>query len=264
MKPAPPINIGLLGFGRTGSLAAKEIIQDSSLNLKWVCRKRCSEEIKFASQALGHKSEFAPFIMHEELTKDFLAANPIDVLIDFSSSTAVECYDLIASNGIKIVSAISKYNEKDFSLLRQAAEKTALLHSPNITLGINWLIIASKVLKKIIPEADIEIIEQHFREKKEVSGTALKIAEQLNLDSSKKVNSIRVGSLVGKHEVIFGLKNQTITLVHESTDRGAFGAGAIYAVKWLVNKKSGLYSIEEAFHEKFMHQFTNLYQQPVL
>lgn len=264
MKSVSSIRIGLLGFGRTGGLVAKEIIQDGTLNLMWVCRKHRPNDINFASQALGYKSEFAPFIMQEELTKDFLAANPIDVLVDFSSSTAIEYYDLIASNGIKIVSAISKYNGEELNLLKKISEKTALLHSPNITLGINWLIIASKVLKKIIPEADIEIIEQHFREKKEVSGTALKIAEQLNLDSSKKVNSIRVGSLVGKHEIIFGLKNQTITLVHESTDRGAFGAGAIYALKWLINKKSGMYSIEEAFHEKFMHQFTNLCQQPVL
>lgn len=148
MKSIASINIGLLGFGRTGSLVAKEIIQDSSLNLVWVCRKRSLNDVKFASQALGYKSEFAPFIAIEDLTKDFLSANPIDVLIDFSSCTAIDCYDLIASNGIKIVSAISKYNEREFTLLNRASEKTALLHSPNITLGINWLIIASKVLKK--------------------------------------------------------------------------------------------------------------------
>ncbi|NCC49039.1 MAG: hypothetical protein EOM13_08300, partial [Clostridia bacterium] len=84
------------------------------------------------------------------------------------------------------------------------------------SIGINFLIEASKVLQKIAPQADIEIIEEHFREKKDVSGTALRIAHDLGLDKQKHVNSIRVGGIVGRHEVVFGLPNQTIRLVHES------------------------------------------------
>ena len=121
-----------------------------------------------------------------------------------------------------------------------------MLYSPNITLGINFLIEASKFLQKIAPTADIEIIEEHFREKKNVSGTALRIAEDLGLDTKKHVNSIRVGGIIGKHEVVFGLPNQTIRIIHESLNRAAFGQGAIYAAKWIMGKDNGMYSMEQA------------------
>jgi 4-hydroxy-tetrahydrodipicolinate reductase len=113
-------------------------------------------------------------------------------------------------------------------------------------LGINFLIAASKVLQKIAPQADIEIVEEHFRDKKDVSGTALRIAEDLNLDKDNCVNSVRVGGIIGRHEVIFGLPHQTIRLIHESLSRAAFGQGAIYAAKWLMKKKKGIYTMEQA------------------
>jgi 4-hydroxy-tetrahydrodipicolinate reductase len=114
------------------------------------------------------------------------------------------------------------------------------------------LIEASKVLQRITPHADIEIIEEHFRDKNDVSGTALRIAEDLGLDRKMHVNSIRVGGIVGKHEVIFGLPNQTIRIVHESLNRAAFGQGAIYAAKWLMSKDIGIYTMEEAVALSFV------------
>jgi 4-hydroxy-tetrahydrodipicolinate reductase len=133
--------------------------------------------------------------------------------------------------------------------LNELSQYTAVLYSPNITLGINFLIEASKLLKRIVPNADIEIIEEHFKGKKGVSGTALRIAEDLGLDKQIHVNSIRVGGIVGRHEVVFGLPNQTIRLVHESINRSAFGQGAIYAAKWIMGKDSGMYSMEEAISQ---------------
>jgi 4-hydroxy-tetrahydrodipicolinate reductase len=100
------------------------------------------------------------------------------------------------------------------------------------------------MLLKIAPHADVEIVEEHFRQKRDTSGTALKIAKVLGLNTKKHVNSVRVGGVVGRHEVIFGLPNQTVRLVHESISRKAFGQGAIFAAKWLVNKPKGLYTME--------------------
>ncbi|MFN3455474.1 MAG: dihydrodipicolinate reductase C-terminal domain-containing protein [Pseudobdellovibrio sp.] len=74
----------------------------------------------------------------------------------------------------------------------------------------------------------------------------------------RQVNSIRVGGVVGKHEVIFGLPNQTIRLIHESINRAAFGAGAAFAGKWLHEKPSGLYTMEQVFHEKFLKKIKHL------
>lgn len=250
--------VGLLGFGKTGSLVAKEIVLDKQFDLRWVCRRVVPESQLFASHSLGFDKSFAPFLQSSSLTSEFLSKNPVDVIIDFSSSLSTATYDLLASHKIKIVSAISNYTQDEFQLVTNASLKTAIMASPNITLGINWLLVASKVLKKIIPHADVEIVEEHFRNKKDISGTALKMAEHLNIEPKKHVNSIRVGGIVGKHEVIFGLPHQTIRLVHESVSRSAFGTGALFAAKWLLNKPNGLYKMEHLIHEKFIKHISNL------
>ena len=246
------ISVGLIGFGRTGSLVAKEIVTDPDLDLKWVCRRHIPSTITYASHALGFDDNFAPFVAAANLDLNFLKNNPVDLVIDFSANESSKLYSTLSEAGVKIVSAISNYSETDLELIKKASEKTAILASPNITLGINWLILASKLLQKIIPHADIEIVEEHFRQKSETSGTALKLAEHLNLDYESRVNSIRVGGIVGKHEVIFGLPYQTIRLTHESISRSAFGTGAIFASKWFINKDAGLYKMENIFYEKFL------------
>ena len=170
----------------------------------------------------------------------------VDVIIDFSASCAVEEYSNAAKCGTRIVSAISHYDGEEMDHIRELSRQTAVLYSPNITLGVNFLIEASKKLKSIAPHADIEIIEEHFKEKKGVSGTALRIAEDLGLDKEKNINSIRVGGVIGKHEVVFGLPNQTIRIIHESISKAAFGQGAIYAAKWIMSRDKGLFSMEQA------------------
>lgn len=252
------MRIGLIGFGRTGSVVAKEIVSDSTLSLEWVCRNTVSKDLLYASHSLGFDKKFAPFISGSNLNKKFLSKHPVDIVIDFSSGTASSLYHTIAGSGSRIVSAISNYTKEQFKLISDASAVTSILHSPNITLGINWLMIASKLLQKMIPQADIEVVEEHFRDKKDVSGTALKLASHLSLDPDQHVNSIRVGGIIGKHEVIFGLPYQTLRLTHESINRSAFGSGAIFASKWIKNKSNGLYTMENAIQEKFLKNIIEL------
>lgn len=252
------LRVGLFGFGRTGSIVAKEIVNDSELSLEWVCRKSIPSNLNFASHAIGFDGNFAPFVSFENMSTEFLKKSPVDIVIDFSSSAASASYEILAKAGVKIITAISKYSPEEINLVKKASQETAVLASPNITLGINWLMIASKVLKHIIPHADIEVVEEHFRDKKEISGTALKLASHLELEPSQHVNSIRVGGIVGRHEVIFGLPYQTIRITHESINRAAFGTGAVFAGKWLHNKSAGFYTMEQVIHEKFLKKIAEL------
>lgn len=241
------IRIGMFGFGKTGSVVAQEILQDEVCDLIWVLRKSKRNEGEYASRLLGFESKKGRIDSIDSIDKDtFFKDNYADVIIDFSTSSAVESYRPAAAYGTRIVSAISKYEKTQLDQLKALSRETAVLYSPNITLGINFLIEVSKVLQRIVPNADIEIIEEHFKGKPDISGTALRIAEDLGLDMKTHVNSIRVGGIVGKHEVVFGLPNQTIRIVHESLSRAAFGQGAIYASKWLMNKGRGIYTMEEA------------------
>ncbi len=241
------ISIGLFGFGRTGSVVANEIITNSDCELKWVLRESVKNKGEFASHLLGYEYEEGKiFSLHGVDFDHFFEENKVDVIIDFSTSSAVNTYKNSIQYGTRIVSAISNYDPKDIEHLKELSLQTAILYSPNITLGINFLMEASKLFQKIAPNADIEIIEEHFRKKKDVSGTALRIAEELGLDKEQHINSVRVGGIVGKHEVIFGLPNQTIRIIHESHNRAAFGQGAIYAAKWIMSREKGIYSMEQA------------------
>lgn len=249
-----PLTIGLFGFGRTGSVVAKEIIKDEMLELVWVIRNSDKNEGEYASRLLGFSHDVGKIFSVQHIDfEQFYELNNVDVIIDFSNTSSVNEYKRAGKYGIRVVSAISNYNENNFEQLKMISKEIAVLYSPNITIGVNFLIEASKLLKKIVPNADIEIIEEHFREKKSVSGTALRIAQDLDIDSEEHVKSVRVGGIVGTHEVIFGLPNQTIRIKHESINRAAFGQGAIYAAKWIMNKDKDMYSMEEAI-SSFMTQ----------
>lgn len=146
--------------------------------------------------------------------------------------------------GITLVSAISSYTEDDLQYGRSLGADTRVLCSPNITLGINFLIVSAKLLRKVAPYADVEILEQHFRDKPEVSGTARKIAEQLEVDGDR-ITSLRLGGIVGHHEVIFGFPYQAVRLIHDSIRREAFGTGAAFALIQLVNCDKGFFTFDD-------------------
>lgn len=239
------IKVGLFGFGKTGKLVANELISDDSFSLQWVVKRTRRFGENYASMPLGIRTKTGHIFSATKLGPHFFEKHPVDIIIDFSSAQSCHTYAPAAKLGVRIITAISKYEKKELAAVEKMAKQTAVLYSPNITLGINFLLVVSQVLQKIAPHADIEIVEEHFREKKETSGTALKIAQVLGLEQNKRVNSIRVGGVVGRHEVVFGLPNQTIRLVHESINRAAFGQGAIFGAKWLADKGPGLYTMEQ-------------------
>lgn len=243
------IKIGLFGFGKTGKAVAGELLQEEKFALQWIVRKTKTNKMQYAGRLFGYESDIAPIYSESEINNNFFIENKVDIIIDFSNTIGYKSYKYATEIGIRVISAISKYDQSAIKELKRYSQNTAVLYSPNITLGINFLMVASQVLQKIAPHADIEIVEEHFREKKETSGTALKIANVLGLEKENHVNSIRVGGIVGKHEIIFGLQNQTIRLTHESINKAAFGQGAIFAAKWLINKKIGYYSMEQIIAE---------------
>lgn len=244
------IKIGIFGFGRTGKTVVHEFIKDEMYQVAWVVRKSSSDNNKFASQLLDLETESGVIFSTDQMTEDFFRDNPVDLLIDFSDTSGVRYYQWAADQGISIISAVSQYDAEDMALLHSLARKVPVLYSPNITLGINVLMAASQILHKIAPQADIAIVEEHFRDKAEISGTAKKIANSLDVNHDK-ICSIRAGGIIGRHEIIFGLPNQTIRLIHDSISRAAFGQGAIFASKYLLGKSKGLYTMDHAITEMF-------------
>lgn len=239
--------IGLIGFGKTGKAVANVILQNQSYSLEWVLRKSLILDNRSVPEFFGIESSEPGYIYSlETITiEELIDKHPVDFIIDFSSSTGIYTYHhIVAAKGIKVISAISHYSAKEIQILEKLAKETAVFWSPNITLGVNYLLFVAKILKKIAPWVDIEIIEEHFKGKDGVSGTAIKIAETLELDK-ENINSLRAGGIVGKHEIVFGFPFQTVRLIHESISREAFGNGVIFVADNLIKKKKGIYKFED-------------------
>jgi 4-hydroxy-tetrahydrodipicolinate reductase len=241
------MKIGLIGFGKTGKAVANVILQNKEFRLEWVFRRSTLLESRSVPEFLGIESNEPGLIYSSSKINitELLNKHPVDIIIDFSSETGIYTYGVIAGERkIKIITAVSHYEEADREFLKKISAHTVVFWSPNITLGVNYLLFAAKFLKKISPEVDIEIIEEHFKEKKGVSGTAIKIAEALDLEKSD-INSVRAGGIVGKHELIFGFPYQTVRLIHESISREAFGNGVLFVAENLADKENGLYNFED-------------------
>ncbi|MCL7462584.1 dihydrodipicolinate reductase C-terminal domain-containing protein [Pseudomonas sp. NW5] len=250
------MNVGLIGFGRTGKSVASVLLESSDTRLEWVIRGSANPEQKTAAECLGIVSNNPARIFgrHDLSMTQLLDRHPVDVIIDFSCCDGLELYaEEAARRGIAIISAISQYPEERIAQLQALGAHTRILWSPNITLGINFLILAAKILKQIAPDADIEIIEEHFANKPETSGTAKVIAESLDKPCDE-IKSIRAGGIVGRHEILFGFPNQTVRLSHESIAREAFGNGVLFAAQNLLQKDHGFYSMQDLLEPYFFER----------
>lgn len=241
------MKLGLIGFGKTGRDVASVLLKQEDLELDWVVRRSTKMEHRSVKEILEIDSDNRAEIysMAHIQYEDLLYNHPVDILIDFSSDESIYQYgETAARYGIKIISAVSHYDTEAQDFIQKIAKKTTVFWSPNITLGINYLIFAAKFLQSIAPTVDIEIIEEHFKNKPGISGTALKLADALNLKKSS-INSIRAGGIVGRHQVIFGFKNQTIRMIHESISREAFGNGVIFVARQMIGQKPGFYNYDD-------------------
>lgn len=248
-----------MGYGRAGRIAALEILKDPELELAWVARREWPRTQGAPADA-PHRlhlegEEIRALSMSELAEHDAPQAHPVDLIVDLSGSSAIHCYAHFTGKGTRVVSAISHYEPGDLRALRRAARRAPVLHSPNITLGINLVLVLARVLRKLIPQADVQIIEEHFSAKSGRSGTAEQLARMLGLEADASIHSIRAGGIVGKHELIFGLPTQTIRLVHESVNRAAFARGALQAGKWLMEAEPDLYTMEKLVLRKMQFGF---------
>jgi 4-hydroxy-tetrahydrodipicolinate reductase len=247
------MKVGLFGFGKAGKATASVLLTSKDCTLQWIIRKTSTLDHRSASDYLGIKSGDPAYIYSKDEFADIIKdkKNKVDVIIDFSNEKSIYEYGTYAAqNKIAVVTAISRYQEKEKEYLKRLSKKTSVLWSPNITIGINFLMMAAQVLKKIAPECDIEIIEEHFKAKSEVSGTAKVLAKKLAVEDTN-IKAIRAGGIVGKHEILFGFPYQVVRLTHESISREAFGNGALFAARSIVHKKSGLYTMEDLFKPYF-------------
>lgn len=192
-----------------------------------------------------------------------------DVIIDFASAKAVDhLLDYCAATGTPVVLCTTGLSEEQIRRVEETAEKAAVLRSANMSLGINLLLKLVKEAARVLAAADfdIEILEKHHNRKLDApSGTALALADSINeamesqyhyvYDRSSRrqkrdpreigIQSVRGGSIVGEHDVIFAGQDEVITISHIAYSRAIFAKGAVAAAKFLAGKTSGLYDMAD-------------------
>ena len=191
-----------------------------------------------------------------------------DVLIDFSNPSLLgPLLDFGLRTKTPLVLCTTGYNGQQAEAIRKASARVPIFSSGNMSLGINLLIeLAKKAAKVLGDDFDVEIIEMHHNQKIDApSGTARMIADgiagALNEDmeyvydrpSRRKprekneigIHSIRGGTIVGEHKVIFAGPQETITLSHTAQSKEIFALGALHAAEFMKDKAPGLYNMAD-------------------
>lgn len=195
-----------------------------------------------------------------------------DVIIDFSHHSALPALVSYAKKThTPLVIATTGHTEEELKLMRDAATEVAVFSSGNFSIGINLIIdLAAQAAKTLGVDFDVEIIEKHHNQKLDApSGTALMIANSIadvreeseyvyDRHTERKVretkeigiHSVRGGTIVGEHEVIFAGTNEVVTISHSAASREIFATGALRAAAYLAKKETGSYNMSDLISGK--------------
>ncbi len=256
------IKVGVMGArGRMGNEILRLSLEDEGIDVVAVWEAKGHPDLGKSIRELG--------IGEKDLVIDVFPSNlpEVDVVIDFTLPSATrEVVAEVERLRKKAVIGTTGLSEEDKEMIKKAAEKIAIVFSPNMSLGVNLLFVLTQLTVSVLPdEYEIEIIEAHHHHKKDApSGTAMRIWEILKagrgLSDSDVVfgrkgitgprrkeevgiHAIRCADIVGEHTVMFGVDGERIELVHKASSRRAFARGAILAAKFLKQESQGLYDM---------------------
>lgn len=192
-----------------------------------------------------------------------------DVIIDFASAKAIDkLLDYVETRKIPVVLCTTGLSEEQLARVEEVSKKVAVLKSANMSLGINTLFKVLKSVSPLLAEAgfDIEIVEKHHHFKVDApSGTALALGDAINESLPEKYeykfdrsqdriprpkneigfSSVRGGTIVGEHDVIFAGEDEVITFSHTAYSKSVFAKGAVEAAKFLKGQPAGHYTMKE-------------------
>lgn len=197
-----------------------------------------------------------------------------DVIIDFASAKAIDgLLDYCEKNMVPAVICTTGLSDEQLVRIQETSKKVAILKSANMSLGVNTLFKLLKEATKILAPAnfDIEIVEKHHNQKVDApSGTALALAdavkesldegyyykfdrsgERVKRDSRQiGISSVRGGTIVGEHEVLFCGEDEVIEFRHTAYSKAIFAKGAIEAAKFLSGKPAGFYDMGDVIDNR--------------
>ncbi|MBS7175059.1 4-hydroxy-tetrahydrodipicolinate reductase [Massiliimalia timonensis] len=227
---------------------------------------RCTEERKDCEIVAGvdlNTQAYSDFDIYPSFSE---CGESGDVIVDFSNPAVLDgMLDYALKTNTPVVIATTGYSPEQIEKIQKAAEQIPVFFSFNMSLGVNLLVsLAKKAAEVLGGQFDIEIIEKHHNQKIDApSGTALMIADAINdtLDQTQKymydrhaqrkkrdkneigIHSVRGGTIVGEHEVIFAGHDELLSLKHQAMSKEIFAVGAVNAAVFLKGKPAGIYDM---------------------
>jgi len=202
------------------------------------------------------------------LLKDLRA--PCDVLIDFTVGDGTLVWlETCVARRIPMVIGATGHDEPALVQIREASRTIPVVKDANYSTGIHALLaMLGPLVRKLGDGYDIEIVETHHRHKLDApSGTALLLLDEILRANGRTrdghvlfgrsgrseerakgqigVHAVRMGEIVGRHEIHLSGPGETLTLIHAAQSREAFAAGALRAAQWVVGRSPGLYSMRD-------------------
>jgi len=250
------INLAITGcMGRMGQQIIKSVRNDKNFNIVALTEnKKINKKIKGIKVNLNTEQVF----------------KKADLIIDFTiPKCTFEVLKIAAKLKKKVVIGTTGFSKNEESLIKKFSKKIPILKAGNMSLGINLLMYLTEIASSSLGKNFLsKIFEIHHKHKKDYpSGTALMLGKGIAVGQNKNFyqllgkkylnkkkfpygkkinfNSIRKGGIIGEHEVKFSSGKEIITLNHVAFDRTLYSEGALSAAKWLINRKSGLYSMRD-------------------
>ena len=255
------INLGITGcMGRMGQQIIKSVKKNNNFRIVALTE----------SKKLNKKIDGKNILQNTNET--FKKTN---VIIDFTTPKCTfEILKIASKLKKRVVIGTTGFTQKEEKLIKKYSKKIPILKAGNMSLGINLLMYLTEIASKSLGNNfQSKILETHHKHKKDYpSGTALMLGKGIAIGKNKNFynligkkylnkknfsygnkinfNSIRKGEIIGKHEVTFSNGKEIITLNHEAFDRALYSEGALSAARWLITKKTGLYSMRDLMNFK--------------
>ncbi|BBB91961.1 MAG TPA: 4-hydroxy-tetrahydrodipicolinate reductase [Methylomusa anaerophila] len=250
------MKIALIGLGTTGKIVAEYLLKEQALAMV-LCRQDSPKEGKDLGEILHRPTTGIAIESTADLEEKLLRYQP-DVLIDFSRPGFLsQNLAVLAKCKVNVVTAVTGYSEMETKRIKVVARngKIGIVMAPNITYGVNVLLMMARIAAHLQMECDFEIIEENHRDKTDSpSGTAKKIATAISSTIGENggennpipIHSIRSGDIIGRHKILVTGKYDQIEIAHTAFSREAYAEGAFKAAQF-IHGRTGFFEMKDVY-----------------
>lgn len=196
-----------------------------------------------------------------------LLSDPCDVLIDFTVAAGTMYWlEICCKQRIPMVIGATGHTDEQVSAIASAAHEIPIVQASNFSIGIHTMLAyIGAIVKQLGAAYDVEIVETHHKHKVDApSGTALSLVDEITRALHRTrddvvfgregrtgarpagqigVHALRMGEVVGRHEVHISGPGETLSVIHTAHSRATFASGALRAAQWVINRSAGLYAM---------------------